>query len=61
MPAEIGFFANYKLTWWAWLGAGMGTRVSLVSKGFTGSYYTFGISLRYGEIYKRGKEVMKKK
>ena len=61
MPAEIGFFANYKLTWWVWLGAGMGTRVSLVSKGFTGSYYTFGLSFRYGEIYERGKEVMKKK
>ena len=61
MPAEIGFWANYKLTWWLWLGAGMGTRVSLVSKGFTGSYYTFGLSLRYGEIYNRTKKLVKKK
>ena len=61
MPAEIGFWANYKLTWWLWLGAGMGTRVSLVSKGFTGSYYTFGLSLRYGEIFNRSKALVKKK
>jgi hypothetical protein len=61
MPAEVGFWANYKLTWWLWLGAGMGTRVSLVSKGFTGSYYTFGLSLRYGEIYNRTKKLVKKK
>ncbi len=61
MPAEIGFWANYKLTWWLWLGAGMGTRVSLVSKGFSGSYYTFGLSLRYGEIFNRSKALVKKK
>lgn len=61
MPAEVGFFANYKLTWWLWLGAGMGTRISLVSSGFTGSYYTFGLSIRYGEIYDRTKKLIKKK
>ena len=59
MPLELGFFANYKLTWWMWLGAGMGTRVSLTSSNFTGSYYTFGLSFRYGEIYDRSKKMVK--
>lgn len=58
MPIEIGFLANYKLTWWVWLSAGMGTRLSIGSNNFTGSYYTFGLSFRYGEIYRRTKRLI---
>lgn len=53
VPFEIGFYATYKISWWIWAGAGMGTRVSLVSPQFNGPFYTYGLSLRFEEIYKR--------
>lgn len=55
-PVELGFYAHYKLTWWVWPGAGIGTRVSLANRSFNGPYYTYGFSFRLGEIYERGKK-----
>jgi hypothetical protein len=51
MPVELGFNASYKLTWWVWLGAGIGTRLSLASQRFNGSYFTYGLQFRTEEIY----------
>lgn len=53
MPLELGFRANYKITWWLWVSAGMGTRMSLASTRYNGSYYSFGLSLKTGAIYRR--------
>ncbi|MEZ4805641.1 MAG: hypothetical protein R2852_09205 [Bacteroidia bacterium] len=55
IPVEAGFNAKYKLTWWLWIGAGLGTRLSLASSKFNGSFYTFGLSIKTGEIYRRVK------
>lgn len=53
VPLELGFNARYKLFWWMWISGGLGTRLSLASTEYNGSYYTFGLSLRTGEIYNR--------
>lgn len=60
LPVELGFTAGYKLTWWVWISGGIGTRVSLASSKFNGSYYYFGLSFRFGEIYNRAREMHKK-
>lgn len=57
VPIEVGFYAHYKLTWWVWPGAGIGTRVSLLNSGFNGPYYTYGFSFRLGEIYARSRKL----
>lgn len=54
-PLEIGFYINYKIKWWIWAGAGIGTRFALNGGEYSGSYYTYGLSLRFGEIYNRAR------
>ena len=61
MPVELGFFASYKLKWWVWVGAGMGTRICLGGNTYSGSFYSFGLSFRYVDIYKRLKSDIKKR
>jgi hypothetical protein len=56
LPVEIAFSASYKLQWWVWLGAGIGTRVSLASSQYNGPFFTYGIQLKTGEIYRRTKK-----
>lgn len=55
MPLELGFYINYKIKWWIWAGAGLGTRFSLNASQYSGSYYTYGLSIKFGEIYYRGR------
>lgn len=56
MPLELGFNASYKLTWWVWLGAGLGTRLSLASQKFNGSFFTYGLQFQTEEIFNRSKK-----
>jgi hypothetical protein len=56
MPLELGFNASYKLKWWVWLGAGIGARFSLASTQYNGPFYTYGIQLKTGEMYRRTKK-----
>ncbi len=61
-PLEFGVNASYKLTWWLWLGAGLGTRISLNSTHtFNGPFYSFGLQFKTGEMVKRIEKVLKKK
>jgi len=61
LPLELGLNVSYKLKWWLWIGAGIGTRFSLNSTNeYNGSFYTFGLQLKTGEIYKRVKKLVKK-
>ncbi|MCC6818708.1 MAG: hypothetical protein IT245_07450 [Bacteroidia bacterium] len=60
MPLEIGFYINYKIKWWVWAGAGLGSRFALNASAYSGSYYTYGISLRFGEMYSRARDWYKK-
>lgn len=53
LPVDIGFYVNYKIRWWVWAGAGLGSRFSVGASEYSGSYYTFGVSLRFGEMYNR--------
>jgi hypothetical protein len=59
LPIEAGFNASYKLKWWIWLGAGIGTRLSLASGQYNGPFFTYGIQLKTGEIYRRTKKWVK--
>lgn len=61
IPLEIGMNVSYKLKWWLWVGAGIGTRISLNSTHeYNGAFYTFGLQLKTGEIYRRVKKWAKK-
>ncbi len=53
IPVEAGFNATYKLSWWVWIGAGLGTRVSLASQKYNGPFFTYGLQFQTEEIYKR--------
>ena len=55
VPLDIGFTVNYKIKWWVWAGAGIGTRLSLASSKYNGPYYYMGLSLRTGEMYYRAR------
>jgi len=55
IPLELGYTINYKIKWWIWAGAGIGTRLSLASTRFNGPYYYMGLSLRFGEMYNRAR------
>lgn len=55
IPLELGYTINYKIKWWVWAGAGIGTRLSLASTRFNGPYYYMGLSLRFGEMYNRAR------
>lgn len=60
MPVDIGFYASYKLKWWVWIGGGLGTRISLFSSEYSGPFYTAGLNIRFGEIYNRSRDGVKK-
>lgn len=61
-PLEFGVNASYKLTWWLWLGAGLGTRISINSThSFNGPFYSFGLQFKTGEVVKRIEKALKKK
>lgn len=61
MPVEIVFYATYKLKWWVWLGAGVGTRVNVFAARYSAPFYSYGVNIRFGEIYKRSVKLVKKK
>jgi len=61
MPVEIAFYATYKLKWWVWLGAGVGTRVNVFAARYSAPFYSYGVNIRFGEIYKRSLKVVTKK
>lgn len=53
-PLEFGINASYKLTWWVWLGAGLGTRISInKTHAYNGPFYSFGLQIKTGEMIKR--------
>ncbi len=56
MPVEFGFNASYKLRWWVWLGAGIGTRLSTILSNYNGPFFTYGIQLKTGEMFRRTKK-----
>jgi hypothetical protein len=58
MPIELGFYASYKIKWWLWFGGGAGTRISTFAPQYSGPFYTYGFSLRFGEIYNRGRKAL---
>ncbi len=61
VPLEIGIKANFKLTWWLWIGGGLGTRVSLNSNHqFNGPYYSFSLQFQTEAMIKKVTEVIKK-
>jgi hypothetical protein len=60
MPVDVGFYASYKIKWWIWVGAGIGTRLSLFSNEYSGPFYTGGFNIRFGEIYNRSHKWVKK-
>lgn len=60
MPVDIGLYASYKLKWWIWLGAGIGTRVTVFQSDYSAPFYTYGFNIRIGEIYKRAKIAYRK-
>lgn len=61
LPLETGMNASYKLTWWLWLGGGLGTRISLNSTHYyNGPFYTFGLQIKTGAMVKKVKEAMQK-
>ena len=60
IPIDLGYTINYKIKWWIWAGAGIGTRLSLASSRYNGPYYYFGLSLRFGEMYNRASSWYKK-
>lgn len=53
LPLDFGITANYKITWWCWVGLGVGSRITFAQTKYSGTYYSFGLSLRTGEIYRR--------
>ncbi len=62
LPLEVGLNVSYKLKWWLWLGAGIGSRYSLSSNhDYNGAFYTFGLQLKTGEIYRRVKKLIDSK
>jgi hypothetical protein len=61
IPFETGLNASYKLTWWLWLGAGLGTRISLNSTHYyNGPFYTFGLQVKTGAMVKKAKQTIEK-
>ncbi len=59
IPFETGLKASYKLTWWLWLGAGLGTRISLNSTHYyNGPFYTFGLQVKTGAMIKKAKKAI---
>lgn len=56
MPLDFGLTANYKITWWLWAGAGLGTRITFGASRYSAPYYSIGLSIRTGEIYNRAKK-----
>lgn len=62
VPLEFALYGSYKITWWIWFGAGMGSRIMLNNKsGYNGTFYSIGIQLKTGEIYRRTKNWVEKK
>jgi len=59
IPVELGFNASYKLNWWLWLGAGLGTRVSFASGKYNGPFFTYGLQFQFEAIYERSKTLFK--
>lgn len=54
VPLETGFNASFKLTWWLWLSAGLGTRMAIIGKhDYNGALYTYGVSVKLDAIYKK--------
>lgn len=53
MPLDFGLTASYKIKWWLWAGAGLGYRQTIGASKYGGAYYTFGLSLKFGEMYNR--------
>ncbi len=62
VPFEFALYGSYKITWWLWFGAGMGSRIILNNKsGYNGTFYSIGLQLKTGEIYRRTKNFIKEK
>ena len=62
VPLEFALYGSYKITWWIWFGAGMGSRIMLNNKsGYNGTFYSIGLQLKTGEIYRRTKNWVEKK
>jgi hypothetical protein len=59
IPIELGFNATYKASWWVWIGAGLGTRLSLASQKYNGPFFTYGLQFQTEEILRRAKKVFK--
>ncbi len=57
IPLELGFNASYKIAWWVWLGAGLGTRVSLAGGKYNGPFFTYGLQFQTEEIYNKCKKI----
>lgn len=54
IPFETNINASFKLTWWMWLNAGLGTRIALAGKhDYNGALYTYGFSIKLDAIYRK--------
>lgn len=54
MPIEIGVSAVYKIRPWVGVGAGLGSRFSLLNTSeFNGPFYSIGIKIYFGVLYRK--------
>ena len=61
VPMETGVRASYKLLFWLYLQGGVGYRKvagpsQLVNKEFSGTTWNFGLSIKFGKIYKYARD-----
>lgn len=62
VPLETGLGALYKPLWWLGFSGGLGTRIVMGNKDaqrFSGTYYTLGVTVFIGDIYKHVVKDMK--
>jgi len=53
IPAEVSVMVLYKINRWAGISAGLGYRISLYNTNeFDGSFYSFGIKIFLGKLYR---------
>lgn len=66
VPLESGVRASFKVLFWLYLQGGLGYRQvtgpsTLVNKEFSGATWNFGLSIKFGKIYKYARDKMEER
>jgi hypothetical protein len=66
VPFESGIRASYKVLFWLYLQGGLGYRrvagpSPLVNKEFSGTTWNFGLSIKFGKIFRYAKDKLEER